>query len=166
MPRFRNRFFYLLFINFFFALGLKAQHGPYFSTYFTNPGIVNPSLSSTFDNSNVTLIYRSQWSGYTPTNLYSSDNSPNTGILSLNLKSRDKLYSFGFNLITDNLGPKEFFNFSPYFAIRRKLNNSFLSFSVSPSFKSTTLNFSSLIFVNPTELLVVEHSGMTVHTVE
>ena len=97
MPRFRNRFFYLLLLNLFFALGLKAQQEPYFSTYFTNPGIVNPSLSSTFDNSNVTLIYRSQWSGYTPTNLYSSDNSPNTGILSLNLKSRDKLYSFGFN---------------------------------------------------------------------
>ena len=99
MPRFRNRFFYLLLLNLFFALGLKAQQEPYFSTYFTNPGIVNPSLSSTFDNSNATLIYRSQWSSYTPTNLYSSDNSPNIGILSLNLKSRDKLYSFGFNLM-------------------------------------------------------------------
>ena len=97
MPRFRNRFFYLLLLNLFSALGLKAQQEPYFSTYFTNPGIVNPSLSSTFDNSNVTLIYRRQWSGYTSTNLYSSDNSPNTGILSLNLKSRDKLYSFGLN---------------------------------------------------------------------
>ena len=151
MPRFRNRFFYLLLLNLFFALGLKAQQEPYFSTYFTNPGIVNPSLSSTFDNSNVTLIYRSQWSGYTPTNLYSSDNSPNTGILSLNLKSRDKLYSFGFNLISDNLGPKETFIFSPYIAIKKKLSNSNLSFSLSPNFKSSTMNFNSVVFVTPAD---------------
>ena len=80
-----------------------------------------------------------------------SSDSPNTGILSLNLKSRDKNLSFGMNIISDNLGPKEFFNFSPYFSLRKKINNSFLSFSVSPSFKSTTLNFSSLIFVNPSD---------------
>lgn len=151
MPRFRKRFFYLLLLNFFVALGLKAQQEPYISTYFLNPGIVNPSLNSISDNNNVTLIYRSQWANYSPSNLYSSDNSPNTGILSLNLKSRDRIYSFGFNLISDNLGPKETFVFSPFISFKKKLNNSNLSLSISPTFKSSTMNFNSLVFVNPAD---------------
>lgn len=128
-----------------------SQQDPYFSTYLVNPTIVNSSLSSLYENNNVILIYRNQWANYNPNNLSVSSDSPNTGILSLNLKSRDKNLSFGMNIISDNLGPKEFFNFSPYFSLRKKINNSFLSFSVSPSFKSTTLNFSSLIFVNPSD---------------
>ena len=128
-----------------------SQQDPYFSTYLVNPTIVNSSLSSLCENNNVILIYRNQWANYNPNNLSVSSDSPNTGILSLNLKSRDKNLSFGMNIISDNLGPKEFFNFSPYFSLRKKINNSFLSFSVSPSFKSTTLNFSSLIFVNPSD---------------
>ena len=128
-----------------------SQQDPYFSTYLVNPTIVNSSLSSLNDRNNVVLVYRNQWANYNPNNIAVTSDSPNTGILSLNLKSRDKNLSFGMNIISDNLGPKEFFNFSPYIAIRKKLNNSFLSFSVSPSFKSTTLNFSSLIFVNPSD---------------
>ena len=128
-----------------------SQQDPYFSTYLVNPTIVNSSLSSLYENNNVILVYRNQWANYNPNNLAVSSDSPNTGILSLNLKSRDKNLSFGMNVVSDNLGPKEFFNFSPYFSLRKKLNNSFLSFSVSPSFKSTTLNFSSLIFVNPSD---------------
>ena len=128
-----------------------SQQDPYFSTYLVNPTIVNSSLSSLYENNNVILIYRNQWANYNPNNLSVSSDSPNTGILSLNLNSRDKNLSFGMNIISDNLGPKEFFNFSPYFSLRKKINNSFLSFSVSPSFKSTTLNFSSLIFVNPSD---------------
>ena len=147
MFRSPHNFFLLFILNLALASQIKAQQQPYFSTYFTNPGIVNPSLNSTYDNNNVVLVYRSQWANYTPTNLYSSDNSPNTGILSLNLKTRDKLYSFGFNLISDNLGPKETFIFSPYIAIKKKINNSNLSFSISPNFKSSTMNFNSLVFV-------------------
>ena len=108
-------------------------------------------LSSLYENNNVILVYRNQWANYNPNNLAISSDSPNTGILSLNLKSRDKNLSFGMNVISDNLGPIEFFNFSPYFSLRKKINNSFFSVSVSPSFKSTTLNFSSLIFVNPSD---------------
>ena len=151
MFRFKYKFCFLFIFILSLAFHIKAQQQPYFSTYFANPGIINPSLNSTYDNNNVALIYRSQWANYAPSNLYSSDNSPNTGILSLNLKSRDKLYSFGFNLISDNLGPKETFIFSPYIAIKKKINNSNLSFSISPNFKSSTMNFNSLVFVNPAD---------------
>ena len=128
-----------------------AQQDPYFSTYFINPSVINTSLSALNDNNNIVLIYRNQWTNYQPTNLASSSDSPTTGILSLNLKSRDKIYSFGVNLISDNLGPKEFFSFSPYFGIKKKINNSFFSISISPTFKSTTMNFGSLIFVDPAD---------------
>ena len=144
-----------LYVLIIFFLSIKfnvySQQDPYFSTYLVNPTIVNSSLSSLYDNNNIILVYRNQWANYNPNNIAVSSDSPNTGILSLNLKSRDKNMSFGMNVISDNLGPKEFFNFSPYFSIKRKLNNSFISFSISPSFKSTTLNFSSLIFVNPSD---------------
>ena len=143
--------FFLALSFLLFTFKSYSQQDPYFSTYLVNPTIVNSSLSSLYENNNVILIYRNQWANYNPNNLSVSSDSPNTGILSLNLKSRDKNLSFGMNIISDNLGPKEFFNFSPYFSLRKKINNSFLSFSVSPSFKSTTLNFSSLIFVNPSD---------------
>ena len=143
--------FFLVFSFLLITFKSYSQQDPYFSTYLVNPTIVNSSLSSLYENNNVILIYRNQWANYNPNNLSVSSDSPNTGILSLNLKSRDKNLSFGMNIISDNLGPKEFFNFSPYFSLRKKINNSFLSFSVSPSFKSTTLNFSSLIFVNPSD---------------
>ena len=143
--------FFLAFSFLLITFKSYSQQDPYFSTYLVNPTIVNSSLSSLYENNNVILIYRNQWANYNPNNLSVSTDSPNTGILSLNLKSRDKNLSFGMNIISDNLGPKEFFNFSPYFSLRKKINNSFLSFSVSPSFKSTTLNFSSLIFVNPSD---------------
>ena len=100
-----------------------SQQDPYFSTYLVNPTIVNSSLSSLYENNNVILVYRNQWANYNPNNLAVSSDSPNTGILSLNLKSRDKNLSFGMNVVSDNLGPKEFFNFSPYFSLRKKLNN-------------------------------------------
>ena len=134
-----------------FTLKIYSQQDPYFSTYFINPVLINPSLSSTVDNNNVVLVYRNQWANYKPTNLSSSSDSPNTGILSLNLKNRDKSLSFGINVISDNLGPKEFFNVSPYFGIRKKIKNSYLSLAVSPTFKSTTMNFGSLVFVNPAD---------------
>ena len=140
-------FFSLLITNY----SLIAQQDPYFSTYLVNPSIINSSLSSTYDNNNVVLVYRNQWANYSPNNLSLSSESPSTGILSLNLKNRDKSVSFGMNIITDNLGPKEVFNLSPYLSIAKKINESYLSLGFAPSFKSTTLNFSSLIFVNPSD---------------
>jgi len=77
---------------------IYAQQDPYFSTYLINPSIVNTSLSSVNTNNNVVLIYRNQWLNYSSTwEMGNNGNSPNTQILSLNMKSRDKVYSFGFN---------------------------------------------------------------------
>ncbi len=144
----------LLFL-FFSLLSLinnsKAQQSPYFSTYFFNPTLINPSLSPLYENNNVILVYRNQWTNYKPNNYSASNDSPNTGIFSLNLQSRDKILGFGINLISDNLGPKEVFDLSPYFSINKKINNSVISFSLSPTIKTTTLNFSSLIFVDPND---------------
>ena len=65
-----------------------SQQDPYFSTYLVNPTIVNSSLSSLNDRNNVVLVYRNQWANYNPNNLAVSSDSPNTGILSLNLKNQ------------------------------------------------------------------------------
>ena len=93
-----RRNFLMLFFLFLVHAGLKAQQDPYFSTYLVNPSLLNSSLSSTYDNNNVVLVYRNQWANYNPTNLSSSSESPTTGMFSLNLKSRDKSYSFGLNV--------------------------------------------------------------------
>ena len=146
-----KKFFFYFITTFYISITGYSQQDPYFSTYFINPGIVNPSLSSTVDNNNVILVYRNQWANYNPTNLSSSSDSPRTGILSLNLKNREKSIYFGLNLISDNLGPKESFNIYPYLGLKKKVNNSYLSFAISPTFKSTTMNFGSLVFVNPAD---------------
>ena len=92
--------FLILLLLFLAQTALKAQQDPYFSTYLVNPSLINSSLSSTYDNNNVVLIYRNQWANYNPTNLSTSSESPTTGMFSLNLKSRDKAYSFGLNVIS------------------------------------------------------------------
>ena len=64
---------FLIFIVFLgFTLKSYSQQDPYFSTYFINPVLINPSLASTVDNNNVVLVYRNQWANYKPTNLSSS----------------------------------------------------------------------------------------------
>ena len=90
-----NKLFGILFTTLLINFKLFAQQDPYFSTYLVNPSIINSSLSSLYDNNNVVLVYRNQWSNYSPTNLSLSSESPNTGILSLNLKNREKSLSFG-----------------------------------------------------------------------
>ena len=77
-----SKYILLLFSFLITNLCLKAQQDPYFSTYLVNPSIINSSLSSTYDNNNVVLVYRNQWANYSPTNLALSSESPSTGILS------------------------------------------------------------------------------------
>ena len=98
----RRNFLILIFL-FLAQTGLQAQQDPYFSTYLVNPSLINSSLSSTYENNNVVLVYRNQWANYNPTNLSSSSESPTTGMFSLNLKSRDKSYSFGLNVKLEQL---------------------------------------------------------------
>ncbi len=144
--------FYIFFIFFTGIYSLSsAQQNPYFSTYFINPGIVNSSLNSYKNKNSVSLVYRNQWSNYTPSNLLSSGKAPSTGILSLNLNNREKSFSYGFNLISDNLGPKETFILSPYLSYRKKIKNSYVSLSLSPNYKTATMDFNSLVFVDPSD---------------
>ena len=146
------RRFYIFFVFFTGIYSLSsAQQNPYFSTYFVNPGIVNSSLNSYNNKNSVSFIYRNQWSNYTPSNLSSSSKAPSTGILSLNLNNREKFFSYGFNLISDNLGPKETFILSPYLSFRKKIKNSYVSLSMSPNYKTATMDFNSLVFVDPSD---------------
>ncbi len=146
------RRFYIFFIFFTGIYSLSsAQQNPYFSTYYLNPGIVNSSLNSYNNKNSVSFVYRNQWSNYTPSNLSSSGKAPSTGILSLNLNNREKSFSYGFNLISDNLGPKETFILSPYISYRKKIKNSYVSLSMSPNYKTATMDFNSLVFVDPSD---------------
>jgi len=146
----RRFYFFLIFYLNIFSLS-HAQQNPYFSTYFVNPGIVNSSLNSYTNKNSVSFVYRNQWSNYTPSNLLSLSKAPNTGILSLNLNNREKTFSYGFNLISDNLGPKETFILSPYLSFRKKIKNSYVSLSISPNYKTATMDFNSLVFVDPSD---------------
>jgi len=152
-----KKYLLLLVLTIGFQKNILAQQEPYFSTYYINPSVINTSLSALNDNNNVVFIYRNQWSNYQPTsaatstNFFGPSDSPNTGILSLNLKSRDKIYSFGVNLISDHLGPQEVKSFSPYFGIKKKINNSFISIGVSPVFINSTIHFDNLIFVDSSD---------------
>ena len=146
------RRFYIFFLFFTGIYSLSsAQQNPYFSTYYVNPGIVNSSLNSYNNKNSVSFVYRNQWSNYTPSNLSSSGKAPSTGILSLNLNNREKSFSYGFNLISDNLGPKETFILSPYLSYRKKIKNSYVSLSMSPNYKTATMDFNSLVFVDPSD---------------
>tara|TARA_B100000989_G_C19527036_1_gene467489 strand:- start:1189 stop:2139 length:951 start_codon:yes stop_codon:yes gene_type:complete len=146
----RRFYFFIIFCLNILSLS-HAQQNPYFSTYFVNPGIVNSSLNSYTNKNSVSFVYRNQWSNYTPSNLLSLSKAPNTGILSLNLNNREKSFSYGFNLISDNLGPKETFILSPYLSFRKKIKNSYLSLSISPNYKTATMDFNSLVFVDPSD---------------
>ena len=96
-----SRSFLILIFLFLANAGLKAQQDPYFSTYLVNPSLINSSLSSTYDNNNVVLVYRNQWANYNPTNLSSS-----SGGIDLDFAPFKKSTSFligDFNNISDDI---------------------------------------------------------------
>tara|TARA_Y100000739_G_scaffold2308_1_gene2019 strand:+ start:1232 stop:2209 length:978 start_codon:yes stop_codon:yes gene_type:complete len=145
--------FYFLFLYLYFDG--YSQQDPYFSSYSFNPVIINTSLSSFEEKNYATAIYRNQWTGYSS---YSSSNlsyfkggSPVTKLLTVVLKDKKKKLSFGANIIDDELGPKSTFEIKPFISFNKKISNSILSLSLSPSFGNQTLNFDQFIFVDRTD---------------
>ena len=144
-----------VFLFLFFYSNVYSQQDPYFSSYSFNPVLINSSLASFEEKNYATAIYRNQWTGYSS---YSSSNlsynrggSPISKLLTLVLKDKKKKLSFGANIIDDELGPKSTFEIKPFIAFNKKISNSILSLSLSPSIGNQTLNFDQFIFVDKSD---------------
>ena len=73
-----------------------AQSEPMFSQYMLNGLVINPAYAGVHKVTDVTLIYRNQWTGI--------DGAPETQTLSLHTLLKDQKSGVGFNVIRDNIG--------------------------------------------------------------
>jgi type IX secretion system PorP/SprF family membrane protein len=75
---------------------VRAQQDPQYTQYMYNQNVINPAYAGTQDGTNITALYRQQWSGI--------NGAPETITLSGSTSIGDRL-GVGFSVISDNVGP-------------------------------------------------------------
>jgi type IX secretion system PorP/SprF family membrane protein len=136
-----------------FFTGLQAQQVPLYSNYFFTPYVYNPAQSGTDGSTEVSAIYRRQWSGV--------QGAPQTAALALNgnIGSDNVGYSvYGFN---DEAGIIQNYGFYGAYAYHLQLSEkNFLSFGLAGGFLNSGLNRTAIRTIDPNDpLLSGDYSG-------
>lgn len=80
----------------FMCFSAKAQQDPLYSQYLNNPLVLNPAYAGLTDNLNLSLSYRTQWSGF--------EGSPKTANLNGHISLADNKMGVGAMFISDQIG--------------------------------------------------------------
>ncbi|MCC5918670.1 MAG: PorP/SprF family type IX secretion system membrane protein [Cryomorphaceae bacterium] len=124
--------------------GLNAQQIPLYSNYFFTPYIYNPAQSGTSGATEVSAMYRQQWSAL--------QGSPQTAAIALNgnIGSDNVGYSvYGFN---DEAGVIQNYGFYGAYAYHLQLSeNNFLSFGLAGGFLNSGLNRTAIRTIDPSD---------------
>lgn len=85
---------------FFFTLSadMFAQQDPQFSQYMFNPLAINPAWAGSREMMNAALLMRRQWVGF--------PGAPATNVLAISAPTRKGKVGWGFEINTDQIGPK------------------------------------------------------------
>jgi hypothetical protein len=77
---------------------ISAQQDPQYSQYMFNPLSINPAYSGSRGVMNGALVYRNQWVSF--------PGAPNTQVLAINTPLKKGKVGIGFELVRDQIGPK------------------------------------------------------------
>lgn len=106
-------------------LSLLAQQDPQFNQYFFNPLSINPAYAGSRGMLSAVAVHRSQWVGF--------EGAPETQAFALHSPSRDKKMGFGFQALTDKIGPKSTVAISGDYAYSIRLARGRLAFGLRAS---------------------------------
>ena len=107
---------------------VMGQQDPHFSQYMFNDLYNNPAYSGVMGVTNLSLLYRSQWTGYTGT--FDDGGAPNTFIANFNTPIFKLRSGAGFYFVNDRIGPQNNIQFMGSYAYHLTVGNGKLSLGV------------------------------------
>ena len=133
------------------ALFTAAQREPVYTQYMYNIGSFNPAYVGSVENTDLSLLYRSQWIDF--------PGAPRTIRFGANIPLGNRKHGIGFNAINDQLGPSSqtFIDVSYSFQVRLG-EESFISFGVDAGGSILDVDFSKGSFENPGEPILDQQS--------
>ncbi|CAN5336928.1 type IX secretion system membrane protein PorP/SprF [soil metagenome] len=117
---------------------LFAQQDPQYSQYMFNPLAINPAYAGSRDMLNGALEFRKQWVGF--------DGAPTTMVLALNTPSKKGKTGFGFEVINDQIGPKNTTGGYLDYAYRIPIGKGKLAFGLGAGVMSYKLNWDKVTY--------------------
>lgn len=130
-----------------------GQQDPQFSQYMFNDLFNNPGYSGVMGVTNLTAIYRSQWTGYTGT--FDEGGAPNTFIASFNTPIFRLRSGAGFYFVNDNIGPLNNMQFLASYAYHLGVGNGKLSFGLKAGIFGQSINKSQYRPIDPDDRLLL-----------
>jgi len=115
-----------------------AQQDPQFNQYFFNPLSVNPAYAGSRGGLSAVAVHRSQWVGF--------EGAPTTQAFAVHAPSRDKKMGYGFQLMNDQIGPKNTISMSGIYAYKVKLYHGKLGFGLRASLFNYVFDWSLINF--------------------
>ncbi len=117
---------------------LSAQQDPQYSQYMFNPLSINPAYSGSRGVMNGALVYRNQWVSF--------PGAPNTQVLAINTPLRKGKVGIGFELIRDQIGPKNTVAGYASYAYRIPLGKGKLAFGIGAGFMNYRINWDQISY--------------------
>ena len=129
-----------------------GQQDPHFSQYMFNDLYNNPGYSGVSGVTNLSVLLRSQWSGYTGT--FDEGGAPNTFIASFNTPIFRLRSGAGFYFINDRIGPQNNIMFMGSYAYHLSVGSGKLSLGVRAGVYGQSIDFDQYRAVNPFDPLL------------
>ncbi len=130
-----------------------GQQDPHFSQYMFNDLYNNPAYSGVMGVTNLSLLYRSQWLGYTGT--YDEGGAPNSFLASFNTPIFRLRSGAGFYFVNDNIGPQNNIQFMGSYAYHLGVGKGKLSFGVRAGVYGQSIDFTKYRAINPDDPLLL-----------
>jgi len=125
------------------AVPAMAQQDPQYNMYMFNPLSVNPAYAGSRDALSVALIHRSQWVGFS--------GAPTTQNLAIHTPFSGKNMAAGFQIMNDNIGPKNTLAISGIYAYKIRLFKGKLGFGLRASLYNYKFDWSKINYKDTRE---------------
>lgn len=123
-----------------------AQQDPQFTQYMFNNLYYNPGYSGVEGTTKVSMLYRSQWSGYTPT--FYGGGAPTSQMVTFSTPIYKLNSGFGAYVLNDQLGPQNNLEAQVSYAYHLGLKDAKLSFGLRAGVYSQTINTKLYRFID------------------
>ena len=130
-----------------------GQQDPNFSQYMFNDLYNNPGYSGVMGVTNLSMLYRSQWLGYSGT--YDEGGAPTTFLASFNAPIFKLRSGAGFYFVNDKIGPQNNVQFMGSYAYHLGVGNGKLSFGVRAGIYGQSIDYTQYRPVNPDDPLLL-----------
>lgn len=130
-----------------------GQQDPHFSQYMFNDLYNNPAYSGVMGVTNLSVLYRSQWLGYSGT--FDAGGAPTSFLASFNTPIFRLRSGAGFYFVNDNIGPQNNIQFMGSYAYHLGVGNGKLSFGLRAGIYGQSIDFTKYRAVNPDDPLLL-----------